>query len=104
MFMPCVHSLLGFLTTLFFMASPVGRGEAFTYPKLWVSFNSLSLPQGSPESMQGLILIGYYYGGEGDGKAKHIYTGLARLHAETLSLWDIPKDGSLQQSCPLSVL
>ncbi|KAF3026049.1 hypothetical protein E8E15_003346 [Penicillium rubens] len=69
------------------------RGSIYISEAVRLFQQSIITP--SLESMQGLILIGYYYGGEGDGKAKHIYTGLARLHAETLSLWEIPKDGSL---------
>ncbi|CAG7985062.1 unnamed protein product [Penicillium nalgiovense] len=69
------------------------RGSIYISEAVRLIQQSIIIP--SLESMQGLILIGYYYGGEGDGKAKHIYTGLARLHAETLSLWEIPKDGSL---------
>jgi hypothetical protein len=69
------------------------RGSIYISEAVRLVQQSIIAP--SLESMQALILIGYYYGGEGDGKAKHIYTGLARLHAETLSLWEIPNDGSL---------
>jgi hypothetical protein len=48
----------------------------------------------SLEIVQALILIGYYYGGEGNTKAKHIYSGLARLHAEALGMPAIPKDAT----------
>ncbi|KAJ5944658.1 hypothetical protein N7516_004826 [Penicillium verrucosum] len=68
------------------------RGKIYISEAVHFAQPSIIIP--SLESMQGLILIGYYYGGEGDGKAKHIYTGLARLHAETLSLWEVPNDGT----------
>lgn len=42
----------------------------------------------SLETVQGFLLIGYYLSGEGDVDGKHIYIGLARLHAERLSLGD----------------
>ena len=51
----------------------------------------------SLETVQALILIGYYYGGEGNTKAKHIYSGLARLHAEALGMPDIPKDATIMR-------
>lgn len=42
----------------------------------------------SLESVQGYILISQHLGGEGDVKAKHICTGLARLHCQSLRLWE----------------
>ncbi|KAJ5757232.1 uncharacterized protein N7511_007414 [Penicillium nucicola] len=51
----------------------------------------------SLETVQALILIGYYYGGEGNTKAKHIYSGLARLHAEALGMPVIPKDATIMR-------
>jgi hypothetical protein len=42
----------------------------------------------SLESVQGYILISQHLGGEGDVRAKHICTGLARLHCQSLRLWD----------------
>lgn len=42
----------------------------------------------SLETVQGFLLIGYYLSGEGNVDGKHIYIGLARLHAERLSLGD----------------
>lgn len=68
------------------------RGKIYVSEAVRLAQQSIIIP--SLESMQGLILIGYYYGGEGDPKAKHVYIGLARLHAETLSFWDVPRDGS----------
>jgi hypothetical protein len=37
------------------------------------------------EAVQGFLLIGFYFGGEGNIRGKHVYVGLARLHAELLS-------------------
>ncbi|CAG8086294.1 unnamed protein product [Penicillium salamii] len=68
------------------------RGKMYISEAEHLTQQSLITP--SLESVQGLILIGYYYGGEGDTKAKHIYSGLARLHAEALSFPDIPEDVS----------
>jgi NADH dehydrogenase len=36
------------------------------------------------ETAQGFLLIGYYFGGEGNIQGKHIYVGIARLHADVL--------------------
>lgn len=36
------------------------------------------------ETVQGFLLIGYYFSGEGSIQGKHIYVGLARLHADLL--------------------
>jgi hypothetical protein len=44
----------------------------------------------SLDTVQGFLLIGYYFSGEGNVDGKHIYVGLARLHAERLSLSDNP--------------
>ncbi|CAG7944798.1 unnamed protein product [Penicillium olsonii] len=68
------------------------RGKMYISEAEHLTQQSLIAP--SLESVQGLILIGYYYGGEGNTKAKHIYSGLARLHAEALSFPDIPNDVS----------
>lgn len=39
----------------------------------------------SLETVQGFILVGYYFSGEGSIHGKHVYVGLARLHADLLS-------------------
>lgn len=39
----------------------------------------------SLETVQGFLLIGYYFSGEGSIQRMHIYVGLARLHADLLS-------------------
>jgi hypothetical protein len=38
----------------------------------------------SLETVQGFLLIGYYFSGEGSIQGKHIYVGLAHLHASVL--------------------
>lgn len=43
----------------------------------------------SLETVQACILVGQFFGGEGDAKAKHIYLGIARLHAQTIRLWEV---------------
>ncbi|PVH84960.1 hypothetical protein DL98DRAFT_568590 [Cadophora sp. DSE1049] len=49
------------------------------------------------ETVQGYILISQHLGGEGDAKAKHICTGLARLHCQSLRLWETEGLGLLDQ-------
>jgi hypothetical protein len=39
----------------------------------------------SLETVQGYLLVGFYFSGEGNIRGKHVYVGLARLHAELLS-------------------
>lgn len=39
----------------------------------------------SLETVQGFLLIGYYFSGEGSTQGKHTYVGLTRLHADLLS-------------------
>lgn len=68
------------------------RGKIYISEAVNLAQQSIITP--SLESVQGLVLIGYFYGGEGDTKAKHVYIGIARLHAETLSLWAVPQDRS----------
>lgn len=36
------------------------------------------------ETVQGFLLVGFYFGGEGNIRGKHVYVGLARLHADLL--------------------
>ena len=37
------------------------------------------------ETVQGFLLVGFYFGGEGNIRGKHLSVGLARPHAELLS-------------------
>ncbi|KAL4874357.1 hypothetical protein BJY04DRAFT_212139 [Aspergillus karnatakaensis] len=65
---------------------PCNRGKAFAMEAVRLSQPYIIAP--SLETVQGYMLIGYYYSGEGSVDGKHIYIGLARLHAERLSLND----------------
>lgn len=49
------------------------------------------------ETVQGFIVISQNLGGEGDVKAKHICTGLARLHCQSLRLWETENLSLLDQ-------
>ena len=49
----------------------------------------------SLETVQGFILISYFFAGEGEVQSKHIYVGLARLHAEALPISDISNDSNV---------
>lgn len=59
--------------------------EAFRnlHPKLFIP---------SLETVQACLLLGQFLGGEGEYRTKHIYVGIARLHAEVIRLWEIPDD------------
>jgi hypothetical protein len=68
------------------------HGEARTYARVYATA-SLKLLQKdmirpSIESVQGYIIVSQHLGGEGDVKGKHICTGLARLHCQSLRLWE----------------
>ncbi|KFZ07716.1 hypothetical protein V502_09822 [Pseudogymnoascus sp. VKM F-4520 (FW-2644)] len=49
----------------------------------------------SVATVQVCVLIGHYLGGEGDVKSKHIYLGIARLHAQAMRLWEMPPDSTI---------
>ncbi|KFY10483.1 hypothetical protein V491_07629 [Pseudogymnoascus sp. VKM F-3775] len=49
----------------------------------------------SVATVQVCVLIGHYLGGEGDVKSKHIYLGIARLHAQAIRLWEMPPDSTI---------
>lgn len=67
-------------------AAPCDRGKVFAAEAVRLSQPYMISP--SLETVQGFLLIGYFLSGEGDVDGKHIYIGLARLHAERLSLGD----------------
>ncbi|KAL4916145.1 hypothetical protein BDW62DRAFT_109510 [Aspergillus aurantiobrunneus] len=73
---------------LFDGTAPCDRGKVFATEAVRLSQPYMISP--SLEMVQGFLLIGYYLSGEGDVDGKHIYVGLARLHAERLSLSDNP--------------
>ncbi|EAW06430.1 putative C6 transcription factor [Aspergillus clavatus NRRL 1] len=49
----------------------------------------------SLETVQGAVLLGHLVGGEGDAQAKQAYIGIARAHAEVLSLWTMPPNSTV---------
>ncbi|OBT73455.1 hypothetical protein VF21_07254 [Pseudogymnoascus sp. 05NY08] len=55
----------------------------------------LQMMDPSVATVQVCVLIGHYLGGEGDVKSKHIYLGLARLHAQAIRLWEMPVDSTI---------
>ncbi|KAE8375135.1 hypothetical protein BDV26DRAFT_283711 [Aspergillus bertholletiae] len=71
--------------------SPCSRGQVYAFQAMRLCRQCMDTP--SLETIQALLLIGYFFSGEVDHQRKHIYVGLARLHTEALSLW-----GSLTQS------
>ncbi|CZR68016.1 uncharacterized protein PAC_17915 [Phialocephala subalpina] len=70
---------------------------ARTYARAALELLQKELIRPSLESIQGYILISQHLGGEGDVRAKHICTGLARLHCQSLRLWETEGLGLLNQ-------
>ncbi|RDW58946.1 putative C6 transcription factor [Aspergillus mulundensis] len=64
--------------------APCDRGNVFLTEAVRLCQPYIISP--SLETAQAFLLIGYYFSGEGNVDGKHIYVGLARLHAERLSL------------------
>ncbi|KAL4983693.1 hypothetical protein BDW68DRAFT_194215 [Aspergillus falconensis] len=64
--------------------APCDRGKAFIAEAARLCQQYMIFP--SLETAQAFLLIGYYFSGESNVDGKHIYVGLARLHAERLSL------------------
>ncbi|KAI9044246.1 putative C6 transcription factor [Aspergillus affinis] len=73
--------------------SPCFRGKIFASEAVRLCQQHTASP--SLETVQGFILISYFFAGEGDVQAKHIYVGLARLHAEALPIPDISNDSNV---------
>lgn len=73
---------------IFHGVPPGSRGQVYAAEAARLLQEQLSFP--SLETTQACILIGHFMGGEGDTKAKHTYFGLAKMHAENLSLWAMP--------------
>ncbi|KAL5354340.1 hypothetical protein ACLOAV_000429 [Pseudogymnoascus australis] len=55
----------------------------------------LQMMNPSVATVQACVLIGHYLGGEGDVKSKHIYLGIARLHAQAMRLQEMPLDSTI---------
>ncbi|KAL6238323.1 hypothetical protein BDW75DRAFT_201524 [Aspergillus navahoensis] len=66
--------------------APCDRGKTFAAEAVRLCQPYMISP--SLEMAQAFLLIGYYFSGESNVDGKHIYVGLARLHAERLSLGD----------------
>ncbi|KAL2840423.1 hypothetical protein BJY01DRAFT_218545 [Aspergillus pseudoustus] len=73
---------------IFDRTPPCDRGKPFATEAVRLCQPHLISP--SLEMVQAFLLVGYYFSGEGNVDGKHIYVGLARLHAERLSLSDNP--------------
>lgn len=69
---------------------PGSRGQVYAAEATRLLQGHLGAP--SLETTQACVLIGHFMGGEGDIKSKHTYFGLAKLHAENLSLWAMPQN------------
>ncbi|KAE8151848.1 hypothetical protein BDV25DRAFT_152054 [Aspergillus avenaceus] len=67
---------------------PCDRGKAYASEAMQLCHQCMDAP--SLVMVQALLLIGYYFSGEGDLQRKHIYVGSARLHAEALILQRSP--------------
>ncbi|KAK0112921.1 hypothetical protein ONS95_014642 [Cadophora gregata] len=75
-----------FSTNEYFRGDPQGYARKYAATSLELLQKEMISP--SLETVQGYILISQHLGGEGDAKAKHICTGLARLHCQSLRLWE----------------
>lgn len=75
---------------VFNQVPPGSRGQVYAAEATRLLQQQLTYP--SLESTQACLLIGHFMGGERDIKSKHTYLGLAKLHAENLSLWAMPQN------------
>ncbi|QGA15943.1 hypothetical protein EYB26_003605 [Talaromyces marneffei] len=73
---------------IFSNVSPCARGKLYATEAIRRCHERMVSP--SLETVQGFLLIGYYFSGEGSIQGKHTYVGLARLHADLLSPEDTP--------------
>ncbi|CEJ56715.1 hypothetical protein PMG11_02914 [Penicillium brasilianum] len=69
---------------------PPERGKIYADEAFRLLHPKLVIP--SLETVQACLLLGQFLGGEGEYRTKHIYVGIARLHAEVIRLWEIPDD------------
>ncbi|KAH7336167.1 putative C6 transcription factor [Rhexocercosporidium sp. MPI-PUGE-AT-0058] len=84
-----------FSTNEYFQGDPQGYARKYAATALELLQKEMVRP--SLETVQGYILISQHLGGEGDPKAKHICTGLARLHCQSLRLWETEGLSLLEQ-------
>ncbi|KAF9894126.1 hypothetical protein FE257_009099 [Aspergillus nanangensis] len=68
--------------------APCARGKLYATEAIRRCHAHMVSP--SLETVQGFLLIGYYFSGEGSIQGKHIYVGLAHLHADLLTPEDTP--------------
>ncbi|KAL4926360.1 putative C6 transcription factor [Aspergillus undulatus] len=66
--------------------APCDRGRVYAAEAVRLCQPYMISP--SLETVQAFLLIGYYFSGESNVDGKHIYIGLARLHAERLTCSD----------------
>lgn len=69
---------------------PSERGKIYADEAFRLLHPRLVIP--SLETVQACLLLGQFLGGEGEYRTKHIYVGIARLHAEVIRLWEIPEN------------
>ncbi|KAF3386150.1 hypothetical protein F1880_000593 [Penicillium rolfsii] len=69
---------------------PSERGKIYADEAFRLLHPKLVMP--SLETIQACLLLGQFLGGEGEYRTKHIYVGIARLHAEVIRLWEVPDD------------
>lgn len=75
-----------FSTNEYFRDDSQSFAEAYAAAALELLQKEMIRP--SLETVQSYILISQHLGGEGDAKGKHICAGLARLHCQSLRLWE----------------
>lgn len=73
--------------------APESRGKLYAGEAIRLFQERVNYP--SLETVQGAVLLGHLVGGEGDAQAKQIYIGIARTHAEVLSLWAMPPNSTV---------
>lgn len=82
--------------TVFNGVAPESRGKLYAGEAIRLFQERVNYP--SLETVQGAVLLGHLVGGEGDAQAKQAkqaYIGIARTHAEVLSLWAMPPNSTV---------
>lgn len=72
----------------FSTSDPRSRGRHYASEAMQLLHQVMIVP--SLETVQASIILGNYLGGEGDNRGKHIYIGIARIHAESIRLSEVP--------------
>ncbi|EXJ93217.1 hypothetical protein A1O3_01774 [Capronia epimyces CBS 606.96] len=72
---------------------PRSRGRSYADHAMDLLHRKMLDP--SLHTVQTCVIIAHFLGGEGEVKGKHIYLGLARLHAQTIRLWEMPAHSSI---------